>query len=304
MKLFTKIAATVLAFGMLSGITAFADFTDMPTDNTRIAMENAVANGLLKGTSDTTIEPYSHITRGQMAEILTRAFNIQTKADLSAYQDMNPAQWYYTAVSKAVSMGAIQGDGQNINPENNITFQEAFLILSRIFNLTAPEADILANYPDGSQVADWAKEGVSAVLHGGYWTADTIRPTEYMTRADFAVVMDHLVSLYIDEGKEYKDLEVSGNILIRKADATLNNVKATGDIFIADSVASAVLTASKASRVVVRGGTIAIDGTYDQVLLIKPGTTANLGEVNPITLKETKLYGVKNSVLNMGMQQI
>ena len=77
-----KILSVILAIMMLMQtfvITNFAadieGFTDFPTNSwSTEAMTAAVENGLLVGTSETTIEPQKNLTRAEFAAIVTRAF--------------------------------------------------------------------------------------------------------------------------------------------------------------------------------------------------------------------------------------
>ena len=51
--------------------TAMA-FTDMPSGETGEALENAVNNGIITGYDDGLIKPDNHITRAEMAAMLTK----------------------------------------------------------------------------------------------------------------------------------------------------------------------------------------------------------------------------------------
>ena len=63
-------------------------------------------------------------------------------------------------MASSVLMGAFQGDGVNLNPNANITRQEAFTVLARLFTLSGGDQSVLNSYTDGDQVADWAKDSI------------------------------------------------------------------------------------------------------------------------------------------------
>ena len=65
-------------------------FTDFPAGWSKAAMEAAVDNGLLNGFEDGAIKPQANLTRAEMAAIIARAFNAQTKANISAFSDVTP----------------------------------------------------------------------------------------------------------------------------------------------------------------------------------------------------------------------
>jgi len=289
-KLFkTTVAAIMSATTMLSAASVFADFPDMPEDETRVALENAVENGLLTGYETGEIKPYDKITRAQMGAIIVRALGATQTADLSEFKDMNESQWYYDAMSKAVAMGAFQGDGENLNPEANITFQEAFAVIARIFDLQSsqdldqiylrtkkiealPEytSTALDKYSDKDKVAEWAFPTTLAIVEGGFWAPETeeLRPTDYINRVEFAVLMDNLITTYIDEPGEYNVFE-EGNILIRSKDVVIDNLEGEKvDIFIGDGVDGEIKLGEEINinRIIQRGGAAKVEGgIYNQV---------------------------------------
>lgn len=287
-NLLIKISSLIICVMCAVTAHAFADFTDMPQDEaTRGAMERAVSNGLLTGYETGEIKPYGNITRAEMAAILTRAFGGEDEADISGFGDMSKDKWYYSVMSKAVAMEIFQGDGKNLNPETNITFQEAFAVVSRLFYLQAkydidkinynlghsetfpvkeyPELD---GYKDKDLVASWAIPTTAAVIGGGYWAPEsmTIRPTEYITRSEFAILMDNLVKTYINEPGTYDSLP-AGNVVVRSNDVIINTFKGDYDIFVGDAVSGNVTLSDTVDvdRLVTRNGNVSISGIFNQV---------------------------------------
>ena len=95
-------------------LTAFgSEFSDMPDNWATEALENAVANGLLKVT--TKIMPDENLTRAQMATIVNRAFGATEKSSLSKFTDVNADAWYYAEMAKAVHMKTFVGAGDKLN---------------------------------------------------------------------------------------------------------------------------------------------------------------------------------------------
>lgn len=261
-KLVACFIGSAMAVSMSVG--AFAEsFTDMPDDWRTTAIENAVANGLISGMGDGTVAPDANITRAQMAAIIVRALGAETAADISMFADISKDAWYYNELAKAVYMNAFSGDGENMNPENNITFQECFTVLSRVFGLyyrttEAEAAAALAEYSDGSDVASWAVRYYGSVVKNGYWTGGEeklLRPAAYITRGEFAVVMDNLVKTYISEPGTISELP-AGNVLVRCSDVVLDGVSVKGDLIVGDGVEANKITISNVNvtgRLVYRG---------------------------------------------------
>lgn len=243
LKKFVSLTA-VCAMSATFATGAFAEeFTDMPSDWRTTAIENAVANGLISGMGDGTVAPDANITRAQMAAIIVRALGATEEADISKFVDVSEDKWYYKELAKAVYMKAFAGDGDKMNPENNITFQECFTVLSNVFNLwyrtTDEETETeLAKYADGGEVAAWAKKYYASVLENGYWAGgpdSLLKPTSYITRGEFAVVMDNMIKTYITEPGEVGELP-EGNVLVRGSGAVFNGTQVKGDLIIGDGV--------------------------------------------------------------------
>ncbi len=255
----------VLAIVLSVSAPAFADtFKDMPNDWRTTALENAVKNGLLSGFEDGTIGADSAVTRAQMAAIIVRALGAKEAADISSFTDVNSQKWYYNEFAKAVYMNAFSGDtDKKLNPNNPITFQECFTVLSRVFGLSnrinEEEAEkLLAAYPDGSEVSKWARVYYASLLQGGYWNGGTtklLKPKEYINRGEFAVVMDNLVKTYITEPGEYTELP-EGNVVVRCDGVVFNGLVFDSDVIIADGVSVDGVTLNDVilnKRLVMRG---------------------------------------------------
>ena len=262
---------------MLLSTNAFAavpsDFSDFPTDWSAPAMTHAVQNGLLNG-SDGKILPKGLLTRAQMATMVNRAFASSAKASLTSFTDMVPGVWHYDEMAKSVQMGAFQGADGKLSPNDPITREQAFAVLARAFGLADGKASSLDKFSDGAQVSSWARGAVAALVEQGYVSgADgALNPQSYITRAEFAQVMDALVAAYGDQ--DLKDQTVEGNLILR-SNNTLENVTVKGDLILADGVSAASLkNVTVTGRLVVRGGT-------DGVKLTKSTAKGGIQLANP-----------------------
>lgn len=262
---------------MLLSTNAFAavpsDFSDFPTDWSAPAMTHAVQNGLLNG-SDGKILPKGLLTRAQMATMVNRAFASSAKASLTSFTDMLPGVWHYDEMAKSVRMGVFQGADGKLSPDDPITREQAFAVLARAFGLADGKASSLDKFSDGAQVSSWAKGAVAALVEQGYVSgADgALNPQSYITRAEFAQVMDALVAAYGDQ--DLKDQTVEGNLILR-SNSTLENVTVKGDLILADGVSAASLkNVTVTGRLVIRGGT-------DGVKLTKSTAKGGIRLANP-----------------------
>jgi len=239
-------------------INAFAtEFSDMPDNWSTRALENAVANGLLKGDNG-KIMPTDNLTRAQMATIVNRAFGTTEKSSIDNFIDVKSDAWYYDEMSKAVQMKTFIGSGDKLYPDSNITREEAFVVLARAFKISGADEHALDKFTDKNNVSDWARDGVSSLVEEGYIAGSNgrINPKQNITRAEFAQMMDNLLKNYISKEGTYTE-DYSGNLMINVPNVTLKGLTITGDLIIGDGVGDGEVTLDAVTvtgRVLVRGG--------------------------------------------------
>ncbi len=290
-KILGVLCSAVLAGVLMLQSAVFAqEFTDMPDDWTTGAIQRAVENGLIGGYDDGTVKPDKNILRSEMAAIMVRAFGATKEADISAYPDMSADKWYYSEFAKAVQMGAFSGtDDGKLNPEANITYEECFTVISRIFclpyrdpydqkNLDIVDDTVLDTYSDASSIAQWARKYTALVVGNGYWNGyeGKLKPhDQFITRAEFAVLMDNLIKIYINEPGEYTEFS-EGNILIRTAGVTIKNYAGNGIILVGDGVSGEtnLVNLNSTNEVVVRGGNAMLTGKMKELSVCVEGAKA------------------------------
>ncbi|MDO4280387.1 MAG: DUF1533 domain-containing protein [Peptococcaceae bacterium] len=254
--------AVVLTAALLAPTSAFAaspsDFSDFPSDWSAQALSNAVDNGLLGG-YDGKINAKGKLTRAQMATIINRAFGSTAKASLNGYTDVSSNSWYADDMAKALQMGTFVGVGDGkLNPDANITRQEALAVLARAFAIEDVDASALDKFSDGDDVANWAKKTVAAMVQAGYingYEDGTLNPKGTITRAEFAAIMDNMVKTYVNNAKE-KSTTAEGNVLVR-AGADLSGMTIKGDLILADGVGTDDVNLDGVTvegRILIRGG--------------------------------------------------
>ena len=278
-------------------------FPDMPNDWSTQALQNAINNGLLNGI-DGKIAAGENLTRAQMAAIVTRAFGTNGKADISSFGDVNTGDWFYDAMASSVLMGAIQGDGVNLNPNTDITRQEAFTVLARLFTLSGGDQSVLNSYTDGDQVADWAKDSMASMVAAGYVKGfdNKLNPQDSITRAEFAQVMDNLVKTYFADSQ--LNVNADGNAVLNKA-GTLEGATISGDLIIGDGAAEGDVVlkdVTVSGRLLVRGGgtsTVTLEGntTVSSIVVNKPTGAVR---VENTTDKAVNVNAVSNNVVLTG----
>jgi len=248
----------VMVFTMIP-VGAYAEtttFSDMPNDWSTVALQNAVDNGLLNG-ADGKIMPKDNLTRAQMATIINRAFGAEKTASLAGFADVAQSDWFYVEMAKAVAMETFQGSGRSLNPNDPITREQAFAVIARALNLGASTV-APAGFTDLSEISSWATGEVYSLVNNGYIQGSNgkLNPQGYITRAEFAQVMDNILKQYVNVAGEYT-INVAGNAMINTPGVTLTDSTITGDLVIGDGVGEGDVTLEDVvvtGRLLVRGG--------------------------------------------------
>lgn len=252
--------------GDASRPTAYAaqasDFTDLPDDWSRGAIERAIENGLLSGANG-KINASAQLTRAELAAIVVRAFGTTETASLSDFSDVNPSDWYYDALQKAVAMGILSGNNGKLNPNAPITREEVCAVLYRAF-LLQDGGSAAQKFGDAGQISDWAQAAVAAMAAKGYIAGDSggnVNGAKTITRAEFAQMMDNLVKGY-PSGAQGGVIE--GNAIM-KAGQSLSGMTIKGDLILADGLGRNDVDLSDCTvegRIIVRGGNeVKLSGT-------------------------------------------
>lgn len=315
-QLAKKSLAVVLSVALLAPTSAFAaspsDFSDFPNDWSTQAMTEAVENGLLGGVTDTTIAPQGKLTRAQMATIINRAFGATAQASLSGYTDVASNAWYYSDMAKAVQMGTFVGVGSGrLNPDAEITREEAFCVLSRAFGIDTASASSLSRFSDSGDVSSWAAEAVAGMIASGYvggYDDGGLHPKSTITRAEFASVMSRLVETYVSAAGDVSE-DVDGNMIVRSADVHLQNMTIDGDLILADGIGTGDVTLEGVSvngRILIRGG--GSNGVHIIDSTIKGGVTLNNpNDVTNIEVENSTMGTVKlqtDAIINGDIENV
>ena len=152
-------------------------------------------NGLFNGTSLTTFEPESDMTRAMLVTVLWRLDGKPAPKSANSFKDVPGGQWYTEPVAWAAENGIVNGVGDNkFDPEGNITREQMATILYRYAQfkgIDASKRGDLSVFPDGSKVEKWAKDAmqwtVAEKLIGG--SDGMLLPQGSATRAQVATIL-------------------------------------------------------------------------------------------------------------------
>lgn len=179
-------------------------FTDVDglTEESHAALDYMVANGYIKGMTETQFGPYTMLTRSMMVTILHRAAGCPEAEGTLAFTDVPAGKYYTEAVRWAAQHGITNGVSQTkFAPDSALTRQQMVTFLYRFadymkYDRTA--TDDLANFTDAETISSYAVEAfqwaVAADLIRGT-TETTLEPLATTTREQVILVVHRLLSM-------------------------------------------------------------------------------------------------------------
>lgn len=163
------------------------------------AVEYMTEKGIISGLGDGTFRPNRNVTRAEFVKMLVNAFEFSTAGEAAAFDDVTPDKWYYDYISVACHNGIAHGKGNAyFGAEENITRQDMAVMLYNAASAKKliTQADTDAEFVDGGEIADYAREAVNTFSSAGVisGTGDGyFSPRAFATRAQAAQIIYNLL---------------------------------------------------------------------------------------------------------------
>lgn len=153
--------------------------------------------GFMTGTSDTTFEPESSMTRAMVVSVLYRMAGKPKMTYEERFTDVKEGQWYTTSVIWAATNKIVSGydtDG-TFRPMDNITREQVAVIIRnymKSLGMDTSTVDDLSKFKDSEKVSNWAKSAIGWAVEAGIMSGTTdgyINPQDNATRAECAKML-------------------------------------------------------------------------------------------------------------------
>ncbi|WP_051290021.1 OmpL47-type beta-barrel domain-containing protein [Paenibacillus massiliensis] len=172
-------------------------FKDIDRVFNRDKIQELVNRGILKGTSDTTFEPYREVTRAEFTSMLVRALKLPEEPNVQlSFEDLEDDGWYIPELKTAIKHVVARGFSDTVfAPDRLISREQASKMLG---NVVQPEKSVGFQefYQDEQVIAEWAKTEVlgltrESLLQG--YPDGSFRPKQPVTRAEAAEMIFNLL---------------------------------------------------------------------------------------------------------------
>jgi len=311
-KKLIMLIACLFIFFLFTSI-ACAQFSDISGHWAEAEIQKWASKDVIKGKPTGEFKPEDYVTRAEFTAVMDRVFGYKEKTSRT-FPDVSGKEWYADSVSRAVAAGIITGDGDTgkFRPNDNITRQEAVVILSRAFNLKANNTDSLKKFVDAKDIASWSKEAVAALVEKGYISGrpgNIFAPKDNLTRSEMIKLLDNIAGDLKNKEGTYTG-NIDGNLVISASSVVLKDMVIDGDLYLAEGIGEGEVTLDNVTvkgRTVVRGGgensiiiknsslkgTLLVIKKDGKVRIVAKGTTeiANVTLKSGAKLQEEELTG-------------
>ncbi len=186
--------------GVVPSAAATADpqdainFNDVPDNYWAKPYIDALSSrGLTSGFEDGLFRPDQPVTRAQIANIVSRAFDLREDKETLAFSDVSDDYWAREPIEEVVRGGFMTGfPDDTFAPDIPVTRTQSLTTLVSGLGIEPPNnvQASLDRYTDADAIPNWADGKIAAATAGNlvinYPNIDQLKPTEPTTRAELA----------------------------------------------------------------------------------------------------------------------
>ncbi|NOU65476.1 hypothetical protein GC096_15685 [Paenibacillus sp. LMG 31461] len=160
------------------------------------AVRVLASKGIIAGISEANFAPGEQMTRADFLMLLVKSLGLSA-AFQDNFSDVDAKAYYAQAVGISRILGITEGMGGNqFEPQTPVSRQDIFTLTARALLIAGKmermglKAD-LSSFTDGTEVAQYAREGISLLAGAGILQGDDqgMRPKEQITRAEAAIML-------------------------------------------------------------------------------------------------------------------
>ena len=157
------------------------------------AVKSVYEKGLMAGTSSTTFEPNSTMTRAMVVQILYARAGKPAGAPDAGFSDVKDGAWYADAVNWAKDRGITGGFEDNTFRPNDAVTREQLAVILKVDAGSAPGQKAgLSGFRDADKISVWAQDAIRWAVGAGLIAGRNdgrIDPRATATRAEVAQII-------------------------------------------------------------------------------------------------------------------
>ncbi len=189
-------------------------FVDMPgkTNWAHQGIEYVLVTGLFCGTSQTTFEPNTAMSRAMLVQVL---YNLDCGSSVrrgedapsGSFEDVKAGAWYEKAILWAAGRDIVSGVGEGLfDPDGVVTREQIAVILYRYAEYMGSSTDAateLSGYEDADSISDYAKTALRWAVAEGLISGEKnnnkmrLNPQGAATRAQVASIIMRYATKFV-----------------------------------------------------------------------------------------------------------
>ncbi len=186
-----------LSLALFSGGVYAKSFRDTNNHWAKEAIENVTNMNVMSGYENNYFKPDLLMSKVEFYALVNKLSSLN-KTYTVTFSDVNPNDWYYSDVAKAIKAGYLIPTMGKLYPDEPITREEVCEILGYMYGLKK-NTDVLKQFQDVNEISESAKGYVGAMVKtniiNGY-AQNIFSPKKGMTRAEIATVINSLLDEY------------------------------------------------------------------------------------------------------------
>lgn len=173
-------------------------FSDVTTAWAKDSIEVLAARNIMNGVGGDKFNPKANITRAEVAAIIVRALNIDTKVPMGKFADVASSKWYAKEVEAAERVGIVTGVGNNkFAPDAQVTREQIAAMICRALEYKQGKISTIPaiSFTDASKISAYAKNAVAIAASKGIilGSDNKFEPANKATREQVAVMLYRLL---------------------------------------------------------------------------------------------------------------
>ena len=171
-------------------IDAAPRYTDMTFHWSRDMVEQLSEAGIIAGYEDGSFRPDTTVTRAEFAKLIAQSIGLRGD-DAYPFSDVTDSDWFAPFVFRCANAEIIRGYDGAFYPQDEITRQDAAVMLYRMLSAREIVLSGTAAFADQDQIAAYAREEVAALADAGIITGyeNLFSPQDLTTRAEAAAML-------------------------------------------------------------------------------------------------------------------
>jgi len=171
-----------------------ATITDINGHWAQVSINKWISAGFISGYPGGSFKPDRKISRAEFVTLVNKAFKKQGLKAKGSFSDVKQSDWFYSVVVSSKAGGYISGyEGGTFRPNQNISRQEAAVIITRLLQLNTDSSNVNLAFKDANKFPSWSIASIKAVFAGkimkGY-SDGTFKAEQSITRAEAVEALD------------------------------------------------------------------------------------------------------------------